>query len=75
MRLQTWGRNFRPQVWKKFPESFMFRLMNEEDNNLRFQFGTSNERDGRRYNPYVFTEQGVAMHKYISSNLFGLGRS
>ena len=53
----------------------MFRLMNEEDNNLRFQFGTPNERDGRRYNPYVFTEQGVAMHKYISSNLFGLGRS
>ena len=39
----------------------MFRLTDEEYNNLRFQFGTSNERGGRRYNPYVFTEQGVAM--------------
>ena len=28
---------------------------------MRFQIGTSNERGGRRYNPYVFTEQGVAM--------------
>ena len=39
----------------------MFRLTDEEYNNLRFQIGTSNERGGRRYNPYVFTEQGVAM--------------
>ncbi len=45
----------------RFPESFMFRLTNDEYNNLRFQIGTSNERGGRRYNPYVFTEQGVAM--------------
>ena len=28
---------------------------------LRFQIGTSKLRGGRRYNPYVFTEQGVAM--------------
>ena len=28
---------------------------------MRFQFGTSKERGGRRYLPYVFTEQGVAM--------------
>lgn len=29
---------------------------------LRYQIGTSNEgRGGRRYLPYVFTEQGVAM--------------
>lgn len=46
---------------ERFPESFMFRLTNDEYNNLRFQIGTSNERGGRRYNPYVFTEQGVAM--------------
>ena len=45
----------------RFPESFMFRLTNDEYNNLRFQIGTSNERGGRRYNPYVFTEEGVAM--------------
>jgi hypothetical protein len=33
------------------------------DSGLRFQFGTSNEsrRGGRRYLPYAFTEQGVAM--------------
>jgi hypothetical protein len=31
---------------------------------LRYQFGTSNPeggREGRRYRPYAFTEQGVAM--------------
>ncbi|MBI2135823.1 ORF6N domain-containing protein [Candidatus Woesearchaeota archaeon] len=32
------------------------------ESSLRFQFGTSNpERGGRRYLPYVFTEQGVSM--------------
>ena len=46
---------------ERFPESFMFQLSDEEYNNLRFQFGTSKARGGRRYNPYVFTEQGVAM--------------
>ena len=46
---------------ERFPDSFMFQLTDEEYNNLRFQTGTSNERGGRRYNPYVFTEQGVAM--------------
>lgn len=39
----------------------MFQLTNEEYNSLRFQFGTSKVKGGRRYNPYVFTEQGVAM--------------
>ncbi|MBQ8891509.1 MAG: ORF6N domain-containing protein [Bacilli bacterium] len=46
---------------ERFPESFMFQLTNEEYDNLRFQSGTSKVRGGRRYNPYVFTEQGVAM--------------
>lgn len=45
----------------RFPESFMFQLSDDEYNSLRFQIGTSNLRGGRRYNPYVFTEQGVAM--------------
>jgi hypothetical protein len=46
----------------RFPEDFMFRLTEEEENSLRFQFGTSNEgRGGRRYLPYVFTQEGVAM--------------
>ena len=46
---------------ERFPESFMFQLSEEEYDNLRFQIGTSKVRGGRRYNPYVFTEQGVAM--------------
>ena len=46
---------------ERFPENFMFQLSNEEFSNLRFQSGTSNNsRGGRRYLPYVFTEQGVA---------------
>ena len=45
----------------RFPENFMFQLTDIEYNNLRFQIGTSNNKGGRRYNPYVFTEQGVAM--------------
>jgi hypothetical protein len=43
---------------KRFPDDFMFRLTKEEF--LRCQFVTS-KRGGRRYLPYVFTEQGIAM--------------
>jgi len=54
----------------------MFRLEDDEWEDLRFQIGTSNGmqkslryqigtsktgRGGRRYLPYAFTEQGVAM--------------
>ena len=46
---------------ERFPEKFMFQLTDEEYSCLRFQTGTSNTKGGRRYNPYVFTEQGVAM--------------
>ncbi|HWQ31964.1 MAG TPA: ORF6N domain-containing protein [Blastocatellia bacterium] len=47
---------------ERFPEDFMFQLTREEADSLRFQSGISNEgRGGRRYLPYVFTEQGVAM--------------
>ena len=46
----------------RFPERYMFRLTHEEFNNLRFQFETSSiDHGGRRYMPYAFTEQGVAM--------------
>ncbi len=46
----------------RFPDDFMFQLTSEELESLRFQFGTSNEgRGGRRYLPYAFTEQGIAM--------------
>ncbi len=47
---------------KRFPEDFMFQLSKEEAEVLRSQNATSNDgRGGRRYAPYVFTEQGVAM--------------
>ena len=39
---------------ERFPESFMFQLTDVEYESLRFQFGTSKLRGGRRYNPYVF---------------------
>ena len=43
---------------KRFPSDFMFRLT--KDGFLRCQIVTS-KRGGRRYLPYAFTEQGVAM--------------
>jgi len=47
----------------RFPEDFMFQLTKEEADSLRFQIGMSKTkgRGGRRYLPYAFTEQGVAM--------------
>lgn len=45
----------------RFPSDFMFQLTKQEFEDLRGQIGTSNERGGRRYPPYAFTEQGVAM--------------
>ncbi|MFH1860704.1 MAG: ORF6N domain-containing protein [bacterium] len=46
----------------RFPEDFMFELTKEEFENWRLQFVTSNsDKMGLRYNPFVFTEQGVAM--------------
>ena len=53
---------------KRFPEDFMFRLTKEEADALRSQFVTSNTgRGGRRYLPYAFTEQGVAMLSSVLS--------
>ena len=44
----------------RFPEDFMFQLINQEVKNLIFQFGTSRW-GGTRKLPYAFTENGVAM--------------
>ena len=44
----------------RFPSDFMFLLTSQEVADLRSQIVTSN-RGGRRYLPYAFTEQGVAM--------------
>jgi len=55
--IQTVKRNIR-----RFPQDFMFQLNNQEVVSLRSQIVTSKiGRGGRRYLPYVFTEQGVAM--------------
>lgn len=51
---------------ERFPASFCFQLNEEEAEILRFQIGTSSlSYGGRRYLPYVFTEQGVAMASAI----------
>lgn len=42
-------------------EDFMFRLTKEELDDLRCQFDTFKENLNTKYNPYVFTEQGVYM--------------
>ena len=46
----------------RFPDDFMMQLSHEEYDSLRCQFGISkNGKGGRRYQPLVFTENGVAM--------------
>jgi len=47
---------------ERFPADFMFQLSEQEAISLRCQIGISKSgRGGRRYLPYVFTEQGIAM--------------
>lgn len=46
---------------ERFPEDFMFQLSQKEFTLLRSQSVTSSDWGGRRYPPYAFTEQGVAM--------------
>lgn len=47
---------------ERFPPDFMFQLTKDEASALRSQSAMSKQgRGGRRYAPYVFTEQGVAM--------------
>lgn len=46
----------------RFPDIFRFQLSLDEYDSLKSQIVTSNtSRGGRRYLPYAFTEQGVAM--------------
>jgi len=46
----------------RFPDDFMFQLTEMEAQSLTFQIGISNHtRGGRRTQPYVFTQEGVAM--------------
>ncbi len=56
----------------RFPEDFCFQLTEDEAENLRFHFGTSSlEKEnygGRRYLPYVYTEQGISMLAGVLKN-------
>lgn len=56
----------------RFPERFCFRLTEEEFLNLRSQIVTLNKNIGRRkhrkYLPYVFIEQGIAMLSGLLKN-------
>jgi hypothetical protein len=46
----------------RFPSDFMFQLAESDVRDLRSQIATSSSAyGGRRYRPYAFTEQGVAM--------------
>jgi hypothetical protein len=51
----------------RFPDDFMFEITRDEYDSLRTQIASSKNaegqkgRGGRRYLPYAFTEQGVAM--------------
>ncbi len=57
---------------ERFPENFCFKLTEIEAENLRSQIATSSlEKEnygGRRYLPYVFTEQGIAMLSGLLKN-------
>lgn len=57
---------------ERFLDNFCFKLTKEEVENLRSQFATSSlEKEnygGRRYLPYVFTEQGIAMLSGLLKN-------
>ncbi len=57
----------------RFPADFMFQLNLEEWESLRFQFETSKTKGGRRYLPYAFTEQGVAMLSGILNSKTAIG--
>lgn len=55
----------------RFPDDFCFQLTKEEYEFLRCQNVTSKKESssgGRRYMPYVFTEQGIAMLSAVLKN-------
>jgi hypothetical protein len=52
----------------RFPIDFCFQLTAEETTSLRFQSETSKNRGGRRYLPWVFTQEGIAMLSGVLSS-------
>ncbi len=61
--IERFPEKYRFQITKEEWESLQFQLTNSGKSSLRFQNGTLKEGRGkhRKYLPYVFTEQGVAM--------------
>lgn len=55
---------------ERFPPDFMFKMTSEEFTDWRSQFVTSNspEKMGLRYQPFCFTELGVAMLSSVLSS-------
>jgi hypothetical protein len=53
---------------ERFPSDFMFQLAKDEFDSLRSQIVISKGKGGRRYPPYAFTEQGVAMLSSVLSS-------
>ena len=59
----------------RFPEDFCFQINSLEFKNLRFQNVTSNY-GGRRYLPYVYTEEGIiTLAGIIKNEVAALGRN
>ncbi len=59
----------------RFPEDFCFQLNSSEFKNLRFQNATSNH-GGRRYLPYVYTEERIiTLAGIIKNEVAALGRN
>ena len=56
----------------RFPDDFMFRLSKQEFANLRSHFVISSL-GGRRYLPYAFTAQGIAMLSSILNSKRAIG--
>lgn len=55
---------------ERFPESFCFQLTEMDVKNMRSQIATAsnvldNKFRNKKYLPYVFTEQGIAMPIYL----------
>lgn len=52
----------------RFPSDFMFQLNSSETEILRSQFVTAKTASKKRFNPYVFSENGVAMLSSVLSS-------
>ena len=60
---------------EKFDEDFMFELSDEEVEYLRSKFLTANISSKNRYNPHVFTEQGLYMLMTILKGSLAVNQS